>query len=240
MQRCITFCETLFGVNTAFLSSKTTDVTGYVAVDRGRGLTVLAFRGSSSTRNWFANLDTIRVEVDICPGCRAHQGFWRSWKEARTGVMAALKSAAQSYPSFKVVVVGHSLGGAIAPFAAAEIRNTGVVADLYTYGAPRIAGSSLSNYITNQNRGGNFRVTHTNDPVPRLPPLLLGFEHISPEYWITSPNGAVPTVNDVTVLEGSKNKDGNAGQGGFNVDSHLWYFGPISQCHPAGLFEFKG
>lgn len=234
--------DTVPNVDMALHSSQTTDVTGYVAVDRGRGLTVLAFRGSSSIRNWVANIDTIKVNVDICPGCRAHQGFWRSWKEARTGVMAALMTAAQSYPTFKVVVVGHSLGGAIADFAAAEIRNTGVTADLYTYGAPRISGASLSNYITNQNRGGNFRVTHTNDVVPRLPPLFLGFEHISPEYWITSPNGAVPTINDVTVLEGSRNTNGNAGQSGLNVgayiNSHLWYFGPIGQCHP-DLFEFK-
>ena len=203
-------------------------------------LTVLAFRGSGSVRNWLANLDVRKVNVDICPGCRAHAGFWKSWTEARTGVIAALLKAAQDYPSFKVVVVGHSLGGAIASFAAAEIRNRGVNADLYTYGAPRIAGSSLSNYITNQNRGGNFRVTHTDDPVPRLPPLLLGFEHISPEYWITSPNDAATTVNDVTRLEGSKNTDGNAGRGGANVGSHLWYLGPIAQCRPGGSIEFKG
>lgn len=225
-------------VDPAFLSSQATDVTGYVAVDRGRRLTVLAFRGTGSTRNWIADLDFLKVEVDICAGCRAHQGFWRSWSEARTGVMAALLSAAQSYPSFKVVVVGHSLGGAIASFAAAEIRNTGVIADLYTYGAPRFAGATLTTYITEQKRGGNFRVTHTDDPVPRLPPTLFDFEHISPEYWITSPNGAATTVNDVTILEGSKNTDGNAGQGGFNIDSHGWYLGPIGECHPNGL-EFK-
>jgi predicted alpha/beta hydrolase family esterase len=222
-----------------FENSKTTDVTGYVAVDRTRGLTILAFRGSSSARNWFANLDTRKVDVDICSGCSAHQGFWNSWREARTGVMNALMSAAQSHPSFKVVVVGHSLGGAIAAFAAAEIRNSGVNADLYTYGAPRIAGASLSSYITNQNRGGNFRVTHTDDLVPRLPPSILGFEHISPEYWITSPNNVAPTVNDVTRLEGTNNRDGNAGQTLPGVDSHGWYFGLISQCRPEGLTEFK-
>lgn len=214
-------------------------MTGYIAVDRTRALTVLAFRGSGSIRNWLANIDARRVNIDLCPGCRAHEGFWKSWTEARAGVMAALLKAAQDYPSFKVVVVGHSLGGAIASFAAAEIRNKGVNADLYTYGAPRISGSSLSNYITNQNRGGNFRVTHTDDPVPRLPPLFTGFEHISPEYWITSPNDAATTVNDVTRLEGSKNTDGNAGRGGANVASHLWYLGPIAQCRPAGLIEFK-
>jgi predicted lipase len=217
----------------------TTDVTGYVAIDRTRGLTILSFRGTHSARNWLANIDARKISIDLCPGCRAHQGFWKSWSEARTGVMAALTSAAQSNPTFKVVVVGHSLGGAIAAFAATEIRNGGVNADLYTYGAPRIAGSSLSDYITNQNRGGNFRVTHADDMVPRLPPMFLGFEHISPEYWITSPNNAAPTVNDVTRLEGSRNEDGNAGQGGFSTSAHGWYLGDIGLCYPAGLSEFK-
>ena len=223
----------------AWCSSKATDVTGYVAVDRTRGLTVLAFRGSNSIRNWVANVDIRKTPVDLCPGCRAHRGFWNSWSEARTGVMAALTTAAQTYPSFKVVVVGHSLGGAIATLAATEIRNTGINADLYTYGAPRIAGSSLSDYITNQNRGGNFRVTHTDDVVPRVPPLFLDYVHISPEYWVTSPNGVAPTVNDVVRLEGSQNKDGNAGQGGLSYDAHGWYFGPIGECLEGAPNEFK-
>lgn len=214
-------------------------MTGYVAVDRARGLTVLAFRGSESIRNWIADLDFGKTEIDLCPDCRAHRGFWESWSEARTGVMAALTTAAQTYPASKVVVTGHSLGGAIASLAATEIRNTGINVDLYTYGAPRIAGGSLSDYITNQNRGENFRVTHTDDVVPRTPPSFLDYEHISPEYWVTSPNGVAPTVNDVVRLEGSQNKDGNAGQEGLDIAAHRWYFGPITQCTPEGLFEFR-
>lgn len=207
-------------------------------MDRTHGLTVLAFRGSHSIRNWLTDVDFVTVPTDICPGCTAHQGFWNSWVEARTGILAALKKTASSNPSSKVVVVGHSLGGAIADFAAAEIRKSGIAADLYTYGAPRIAGKNLSNFITNQNKGGNFRVTHTDDPVPRLPPLFLGFVHISPEYWITAPTNVPPTPADITRLDGSVNLKGNTGQVALDTDAHGWYFGAVSSCSPGGI-EFK-
>ena len=216
-----------------------TDVTGYIAVDRTRDLTVLAFRGSRSIRNWLADVDFVPVPTDICPGCTAHQGFWDSWQEARSGILDALVKTAKQYPSSKVVVVGHSLGGAIADFAAAEIRKQGINVDLYTYGAPRIAGKTLSDFITNQNRGGNFRSTHTNDPVPRLPPRLLEFVHLGQEYWITTPNDVVPTANDIQRLDGSFNLNGNTGQVKVNVDAHYYYFGPISSCTPNDGIEVK-
>ena len=216
-----------------------TDVTGYVAVDKSRSLTVLAFRGSSSVRNFVADADFPVTLTDICDGCTAHQGFWNSWLEARTGVMAALKTAAAANPANRVIVTGHSLGGAIADFAAAEVRKSGVTADLYTYGAPRIAGSKLSDFITNQNAGGNFRTTHINDPVPRLPPIALGFVHISPEYYIKSGNNVVPTPNDITKYTGSVNLQGNTGNPpGLDFSYHGWYFGPVGAC-AGDDFEFK-
>lgn len=219
-------------------SSFFTDVTGYIAVDKTRDLTVLAFRGSHSVRNYLADVDLIRILVDICSGCTAHQGFWDSWVEARKGILAALVTTAAKYPSSKVVVVGHSLGGAIAGFAAAEIRNKGINADLYTYGAPRIGGQKLSDFITNQSNGQNFRVTHSDDPVPRLPPQQLGYAHISPEYWITSATNIPPTPADIIRLDGSNNLQGNGGQNGLDGSAHLWYFGDIAGCSPT-KFEFK-
>lgn len=165
---------------------------------------------------------------------------YNSWLEARTGVLAALKATASAYPSNRVIVVGHSLGGAIADVAAAEIRNAGTDADLYTYGAPRIAPSTLSDYITNQNKGGNFRVTHYDDPVPRLPPRAFGYVHISPEYYIDTVTGVVPTADDITVLTGNVNLSGNTGNDHNETDvaAHGWYFNRVAACSASG-FEFK-
>ncbi|KAF2458542.1 Alpha/Beta hydrolase protein [Lineolata rhizophorae] len=223
---------------TEFENSLITDVTGYVAVDHTNCLIVVAFRGSRSVRNFLADINFVQVPTDICATCTAHKGFWVSWLEARDGVLDAVEGAADENPSYKVVAVGHSLGGAIASFAAAQLRNDGYDTALYTYGSPRIGGSEIADFITNQ-PGGNYRVTHYNDPVPRLPPALVGYRHIGPEYYIKSKNGEEVTTNDVKVCRGSLNLGCNNGHVVVDVEAHLWYFNSISACSSDDLLEWK-
>jgi triacylglycerol lipase len=83
-------------------------------------------------------------------------------------------------------------------------------------------------YITDQ--GSNYRVTHTNDIVPRLPPMAFGFSHTSPEYWITSDNNVTPSTSDIQVIEGVGSREGNAGEGIQLSESHSWYIIEISAC----------
>lgn len=111
-------------------SSLITDVTGYVAIDDTDQLVVVAFRGSSSIRNYLADANFPFVLTDICSGCFADSGFYTSWLEARDGVMAAIKNTSLAFPDYKIVVTGHSLGGAIAALATGELRNDGYQAAL--------------------------------------------------------------------------------------------------------------
>lgn len=107
------------------ISSLITDVTGLVAVDSTNRKIVVNFRGSKSARNWLANLDFTAIPTDICPGCTVHQGFWNSWLEARPRILTAVKDAVARNPGYGIVSTGHSLGGAIATLAAANLRNSG-------------------------------------------------------------------------------------------------------------------
>ena len=109
---------------------------------------------------------------------------------------------------------------------------------MYTYGAPRIGAAKVSDYISNQKRGGNFRVTHTDDPIPKLPPLLLGYRHVSPEYFIRSGNGVPVTPGDVSVFTGNVNFGGNTGRLGKGEGAHDWYFNRVAGCSD-GEFEIK-
>ena len=100
----------------------------------------------------------------------------------------------------------------------------------YNYGQPRLGNEALATYITNQNKGGNYRVTHTNDIVPKLPPTLLGYHHFSPEYFISSADEATVTTADVTEVTGIDATGGNDGTDGTSIDAHRWYFINISAC----------
>ncbi|KAF1934258.1 alpha/beta-hydrolase [Didymella exigua CBS 183.55] len=207
-----------------------TDVTGFVAIDHTNNVIMVSFRGSQSIDNWLTNLDFGLTATDICSGCTAHSGFYQSWLDARDTVTPAVQAAVKKYPAYKVSVTGHSLGGAIAPFAAAQLRNKGLAVALYTFGSPRVGGSALSSYISNQ-KGGNYRVTHWNDPVPRVPLLVMGYVHTSPEYYINKKNKAAITESDFQVIEGSVNLfKGNAAWLLTDIEAHRWYFTQMYTC----------
>ncbi|KAI9849410.1 MAG: hypothetical protein M1838_000153 [Thelocarpon superellum] len=215
---------------TDFENTLITDDTGFVAVDKTDEVIVLAFRGSQSIPNFIDDVEFNQVPWDRCDGCLVHAGFWTAWLEIRSTVTQAIASAVAQNPDYQVIITGHSLGGAIAAIAAAEFRAAGTPATLYTYGQPRIGNIPLSDYITNQ-EGGNFRVTHTDDPVPRLPPILSDYVHISPEYHIEEGYDDI-TPNEMTVYQGDINFAGNTGTVGLNVIDHIHYFGPIGACGP--------
>ena len=156
-------------------------------------------------------------------------------------MLVALATTTAANPSYTIVITGHSLGAAIAAIAAVEIRNAGSNVDLYTYGQPRIGGSEISDYITNQKKGETFRVTHSDDPVPRLPSIVLGFRHISPEYYISSSTGVTVTAADIHgPLTGNLNYSGNTGnqQDLIDIPAHGWYFGNISHCGSSRGFKY--
>jgi predicted lipase len=210
-----------------------------VALDHTNKLLVVSFRGSASIKNWIANLNFDTANTDICSGCTAHEGFWTSWREARSRVLNAIKTASQANPGYSIVLTGHSLGGAIASLAAAEIRKSGYTAALYTFGAPRFASEKLSDFITKQ-PGGNYRVTHLNDPVPRLPPISFNFVHVSPEYYVDQSNFKAVSASDISVYTGNVNYNGNTAWIVTDVIAHTWYFGDIALCYKKNFLDGRG
>ncbi|KAK4239641.1 Alpha/Beta hydrolase protein [Achaetomium macrosporum] len=215
------------------------DTRGFVGVDPVDGLIVLSFRGSSSIENWIADFLFLQVPCDLTPNCLVHDGFYLSWSEVRDRAMAAVSAAKAANPTYPIVVTGHSLGGAIATLAAAYMRAAGFAADLYTYGSPRVGNLALAEFVTNQ-PGAEYRVTHTDDPVPRLPPIWLNYRHVSPEYWVDPGSDGVATANEIAYCPGYSNVDCNGGTTGLDVQAHLWYFQEIDGCDSNVIMTSEG
>jgi pimeloyl-ACP methyl ester carboxylesterase len=155
----------------------------------------------------------------------------------RNEVIKYLNATVNANPDYEVVVVGHSLGAAVATLAAADLRGKVLPsANLYAFASPRVANPALASYITAQSN--NYRFTHTNDPVPKLPLLTMGYVHISPEYYITAPNNVTVSASQVQVLEGEVNWNGNTGTGmpsPTDFPAHHWYFEEADACKGPGL-----
>jgi hypothetical protein len=97
---------------------------------------------------------------------KVHQGFYLAYRAMQRFVLGYL---ARFHVSQRIIICGHSLGGAIALLLAESLRRT-LDRDynilLYTYGAPRAADSE---FTTGASALVHHRIVNHNDPVPSVP-----------------------------------------------------------------------
>jgi len=90
-------------------------------------------------------------------------------------VTAALSELTSSYVTAPVIVTGHSLGAATATLVLAYMKASGeflIPMDrlfIYTYGQPRVGGSSFAMWYNSNFGSQHFRVVHYNDIVTHIP-----------------------------------------------------------------------
>ncbi|POR31024.1 Lipase [Tolypocladium paradoxum] len=213
-----------------------TGVGGYVAVDHARREIVLSVRGSNNIRNFVTDVIFAFQSCDLTNRCKIHAGFAEGWEDIAAAATGAMTTARSANPGYKFIITGHSLGGAVATLATAYLRRNGFAADAYTFGSPRVGNDHFANFMSSQ-PGGQWRVTHRDDPVPRLPPIFLGYRHVSPEFWLASgkPSQNDYRISDIKTCPGIANTACNGGTFGFNVISHLLYLGDTAGCAPLPL-----
>lgn len=240
----------------SFIKVSFYQTTGLVMLDHTNQLIVVSFRGTHTSRDWLTDLDFLLYDAsDICVGCQAHSGFLGSWRGVRKIVLNDWNNLRANYPTYKTVVTGHSLGGALANLCAAQMKKMVPNAKVYlfTFGSPRVGNDEFAEYIETVLGWRNFRVTHLNDPVPQLPPQWPGFAHPGPEYSITSPHfpgvlaansstlltpaNLIVNPSDVLVIPGPESKLGNYGYNCGDPAMHGAYLGVISGCLSQNLAQ---
>ncbi|EKF28826.1 lipase, putative, partial [Trypanosoma cruzi marinkellei] len=208
---------------------------------------VVSFRGTKGTINWLYNLDYFRVPFirEGCVGCLVHAGFNCELKSLWVEMGMYLRRLVAKKGIKRILITGHSLGGAMATIAAANLVSQnhlfshGLKILLYTFGAPRVGNMQFADWLlASFCRGGHesYRVTHKRDPVPHVPPRSIGYLHVPREVWYDNDgntNGRI--CNDVvgrpcTDLTAKEDPRCSNSARLTSVRDHLNYLGVCTKC----------
>jgi len=168
-------------------------ILGFIGHQHSKSAIWVAYRGSSDIENWITNLDFIRMSYPLCNGCSVHEGFYTAMLKAIADIRSAVAQLHAAYPSYRIVVTGHSLGAALATLTALDLAQTyGSGVKLYNYGCPRIFNDDGANWASSGVIDIVARRTHYRDPVPHLPGEMFGFHHTIGEIYENGPIGDYP------------------------------------------------
>lgn len=99
---------------------------------------VIAFRGTANVQNVAVDLNYDQVSYPSVPGAKVHKTFYQSYLKLKNQITKGMAQLNTKYPHKKIYITGHSLGGALALFAAVDLSLNYAVTAVYTYGQPRI------------------------------------------------------------------------------------------------------
>lgn len=194
------------------------DTNGYVGYHEGQQTIYVSFRGSESIQNWLDNLDAILTDYPKGDDCEVHKGFYSAEQSCFPDVLAEVQNLKGKYPSYGVMVTGHSLGAALATFTALDLLDSGISnVEMWNYGSPRVGNTNFANYV-NTVLPNRARITHHKDMVPHVP-MHERFTHYANEWYQPDDN------LNVNECFGNEDKDCSYQWHATSISDHLYYLG---------------
>ena len=146
---------------------------------------IVAFRDTGSDKRWERILNMLTdaratlkkmsyLDDPELSEIKAHEGFVSEYILFREKVIDYV----DKHPDKEIHVVGHSLGGALATIASFDIASSlNREVNTVTFGAPRVGTNDFRNAFEKLPIN-LFRVVVANDPIARVPGMLIPYEHV--------------------------------------------------------------
>ncbi|EGC33148.1 hypothetical protein DICPUDRAFT_154842 [Dictyostelium purpureum] len=215
---------------TQLIDNDSTNTFGFIGITTDKKSIVISFRGTEmeSLDNWITNLNFPKSEpYPGFPGALVHSGFNRAYRNVRNIVHSGLNFTLGVCPTCeKLIITGHSLGGALAIMAATDIYEsqlTTLPLEMYTFGSPRVGDVAFAEYFESTVITNYWRIVYDHDLVPHLPPMQLNFYHLPTEVWFN--NASDPSQHIVCNPTGEDPSCSDSLKVALNVFEHLAYFG---------------
>lgn len=101
-------------VATYDIDDKEKDTRGYVGYNSDQTTIYVVFRGTTDVANWLTDLDAVMTDYPLCHDCSVHKGFLDAEQRVYPGVFEEVTKLKAEFPSYGIIVTGHSLGAALA------------------------------------------------------------------------------------------------------------------------------
>ena len=206
-----------------------TDLQGYIGTLPSTKSIYVAIRGSSSVMNWLSDFEVKQIPYTTYPecNCKVHNGFYNAALSVKNKTIDTVKVLKKLYPTYSVVVTGHSYGAACGQLLAMELEKEGIQSKVYDYGQPRVGNPKYAGFV-NTIINEHWRTTHDKDVVPHVPPIK-GFDYFhSCREIFEDINGKLTECSEANCEDPKCSDQYNTYE--TNGDDHSYYLGHHLSC----------
>lgn len=176
----------------SYFCDQRTSTQGLIAMPPDKSVVMVCFKGSEELTDWKLDAMAYKTRWRLWgdrESTRVHRGFYKAYRGVRLKVLRELSDIREliyretgSYP--RLVIAGHSLGGAVAHLMAFDLTGVGRQlmqisnTELVTFGSPAVFSSKADHrvqpiYSFTQIQASRF--VNAGDPIPMVP--HLGYKH---------------------------------------------------------------
>lgn len=153
------------------------DVDWQIEVNDEEKKVFLFFKCSDSNEDWIVNI------LGFLPIFRFPLFYTMGWKVAfnyvRNIIFEKLMVAINNHKGYSVEICGHSYGGAMSVVAGIQLyKETGIKANITTFGAPRPLFFIYSKFLSKLFLGKVEQYAHKSDFITYCPPLI-GYHNVT-------------------------------------------------------------